>query len=193
MHAFASNFPGFLSKPVLYFAGLMPAEKSPAGIDVGFISNFNYRHIPKGLQKHYAFPLEVFRDWDTFSNWAGLYAVAGDLSAMVGISPSVLVLFAETLKRRIEAFWPYLEGKAQPPAPLPAVSCTPERLEALRRAFAKKPFSFREVLAQFHLLLEDGGLRVAVAQARGLSARKSAHRRRHLFGNRGLGQRADRS
>ncbi|MGK5090121.1 GH3 auxin-responsive promoter family protein [Bdellovibrionota bacterium FG-2] len=145
LHSFAREFTGFLGKPVLYFAGMLPSERSPAGIDMGFISNFNYRHIPKALQKHYAFPLEVFRNWETFSNWAGLYAVAGDLSAMIGISPSVIEIFAENLERRIEEFWPYLEGTRQPPAPFPPIQCGPARLALLKKAFAKKPFSFREV------------------------------------------------
>ena len=145
LHGFAKGFSGFLAKPVLYFAGMLPAEKSPAGIEMGFISNFNYRNVPPAIQKHYAFPLEVFRNWETFSDWAGLYAIAGDLSAMIGISPSVIEIFSENLERRIGDLWPYLEGKAQPPAPLPPVKCTPERLKLLKKAFAKKPFAFQEV------------------------------------------------
>src|SRR5207253_2833872 len=60
------EFRGFLNHKVLYFAGMHPSERSPTGVEVGFISNFNYRHIPPLLQKAYAFPADVFRDWSTF-------------------------------------------------------------------------------------------------------------------------------
>lgn len=145
IHSFVSRFPGFMRNPVLYFASTLPAEKSPAGIDVGFISNFNYRNIPPFLQKHYAFPLEVFRDSDTFFKWGPLYALATDLSALIAITPSMVEQFAQRIEAQLSSYWPYLEGKSIPPAPLPPLKVSPERLATLRQALGRHPFRFREV------------------------------------------------
>lgn len=128
----ARTHPGLLTKPVLYFAGSMPQEKSPAAVEVGFISNFNYRTVPAFLRRLYAFPVEVLRDTETFFRWGPLYALATDLSAMVGISPAILTRFFEGLVERWDLYAPILEGRAAPPTPLPSVKVSPGRLALLR-------------------------------------------------------------
>lgn len=146
LHQFTRRFPDFLAKPVLYFAAALPAERSPAGVEVGFISNFNYRHIPGFLQKHYAFPLESFRDSETFLKWAPLYALQTDLSAMIAITPSMVEQFAERIEAGFESVYlPALEGQIALPAGLPPLKATAERIALLKRAFLMRPFSFREV------------------------------------------------
>lgn len=144
LHGLAARFRDFLGKPVLYFAATLPTEKSPAGIERGFISGYNYRNIPPLLAKKYAFPLSVFRDRETFFRWGPLYALATDLSAMIAITPSMLEQFALALETNLESYWPYLEKGGSPPG-LPPVKCAPARLAQLRAAFARGPhFSFKE-------------------------------------------------
>jgi hypothetical protein len=147
LHSLASRFSDFLSEPVLYFAATLPSEKSPAGIEKGFISGYNYRNIPPLLAKKYAFPLEVFRDRELFFRWAPLYALATDLSAMIAITPSMVEQFARALEENLESYWPYLESSTplSPEAGLPVVKCSPDRAKHLRKVFRKGfPFSFRE-------------------------------------------------
>ena len=134
LHGLARAHRGLLRKPVLYFAGSMPQERSPAGVDVGFISNYNYRNIPAFLRRLYAFPVEVLRDGETFFEWGPLYALATDLSAMVGITPAIMVRFFERMIAQMDRYWPILEGIEDPPAPLPKVSVSPARLRLLRAA-----------------------------------------------------------
>jgi hypothetical protein len=143
LHSLAARFPGFLTAPVLYFAATLPTERSPAGIEVGAISSFNYRKVPALLRRLYAFPLEVFADDATFFTWGPLYALATDLSAMISITPAMVVRFAEALQANRALYLPILEGRAQPPAPLPPVRVSPARRALLLRALAQTPVSFR--------------------------------------------------
>ncbi len=142
LNALVRRHAGMLRGPILYFAGSMPVERSPTGVEVGFISNYNYRNIPAYLRKLYAFPLEVLADAETFFDWGPLYALAADLSAMIGITPAILVRFAERLAARADTYLPILEGRADPPAPLPKVHVTPARLRAIREALRGGDFLF---------------------------------------------------
>ncbi|MGE3262082.1 MAG: GH3 auxin-responsive promoter family protein [Bacteriovoracia bacterium] len=149
LHSLTQRFKDFLGKPVLYFAATLPTEKSPAGVEKGFISGYNYRNIPPLLAKKYAFPLGVFRDRDFFFRWGPLYALATDLSAMIAITPSMLEQFSLAIEKNIDSYWPYLEGRINsPPADgLPKVKVSAERVALLRNAFKKKEkhFSYRSV------------------------------------------------
>jgi hypothetical protein len=143
LHGLIEKFPGFLNQKVLYFAGMNPSEISPSGIDVGFISNFNYRHIPRMLQKGYGFPKEVFQSWPVFEKWAPVYALATDLSAMIAITPSVLTQFAERIEKNAELYRDILSGKVALPSELPALSVSKKRLELVQAVLSSKKISFR--------------------------------------------------
>lgn len=148
LHSLTQRFKNFLGKPVLYFAATLPSETSPAGVEKGFISGYNYRNIPPLLAKKYAFPLGVFRDRDFFFRWGPLYALATDLSAMIAITPSMLEQFALATEKNFESYLPYLEGRARgaPAEGLPPVKVSAQRVAILRNAFKKGGhFSFREV------------------------------------------------
>ncbi len=132
LRGLTSRFPKLLSQPVLYFAATQPVERSPAGIEVGLISHFNYRTIPAFLRRLYGFPIEVLANEETFSRWGPLYAIATDLSAMVGISPAAISRFFEQLVANRDRYEPILAGRAQPPAPLP-----PIQLGEARRALVR--------------------------------------------------------
>ncbi|MEQ9495519.1 MAG: GH3 auxin-responsive promoter family protein [Deltaproteobacteria bacterium] len=141
LRGLTSRFPKLLSRPVLYFAATKPVEYSPAGIEVGLISHFNYRTIPSFLRKLYGFPIEVLATEELFSRWGPLYAVATDLSAMVGISPAAISRFFEKLLANRDLYEPILAGRAQPPAPLP-----PVRLDDLRRDLVRSVLAGAEDL-----------------------------------------------
>ena len=136
VHALMTRFPGALSCPMLYFAGNSPTERSPAGIEVGRISNFNYRNIPKILQSRYAFPLEVFESTTFFYEWAPLYALATDLSAMVAITPEKLSLFAHCISENRKKFMDFLDGKFHLPHHLPPLKITAQRRQMLRQVLS---------------------------------------------------------
>jgi hypothetical protein len=122
-------YAGILSAPLLYFAGSTPTERSPAGIEVGFISNFNYRNVSPLVRKNYAFPSDVLRDGATFSEWGPLYALATDLSAMVGITPMIIVRFFEGALARADQYIRVLKGKDRVPDGLPPVKATGARVD----------------------------------------------------------------
>lgn len=145
LHSFTTRFKDFMKEPILYFASTLPSEQSPGGIDVGAISGFNYRNIPSLLKRFYGFPLEVFKDSETFFKWGPLYAISQDLSALIAISPSMIIRFAEILEEQISEYWPYLESKRDLPSFLPPIKVSKERVQLLRRAFSQKPFSFKDV------------------------------------------------
>ncbi len=145
VHSLTKRFDGFMAKPVCYFASTLPSEKSPGGVDIGAMSGFNYQNIRGFLKNFYALPLGVFKDSETFFQWAPLYALATDLSSLFAVTPSMILQFAERLEKQIEDYWPYLEGKKAPPAPLPPLRIDPARLEHLKSALAQRPLSFRTI------------------------------------------------
>ena len=131
--SFCQRFPKFLEAPFLFAVASAPADKSPAGIDVGFISYFNYCRIPPLVRKNYALPIEVLRNAETYTQWAPLYAIATDLSAMAAITPAVLSQIARRIQSQINEYWPYLEGRKPMPDGLPAINVSAERLRLLRQ------------------------------------------------------------
>jgi hypothetical protein len=145
LHRVARRFTGLFREPILYFAGPYPSERSPAGVEVGLISNYNYRNIPAFLRRQYAFPLEALRSEEAYSTWRPLYALATDISAIFGIVPTTMVRFFETMAANFDRFEPVLAGRAQPPAPLPPVQVSRERLLRIKRALSRTPFSLREL------------------------------------------------
>ncbi len=149
VHSLCSRFPDFLSAPALYFASTLPTEKSPAGIEKGYISGYNYRNISPLLARKYAFPIEVFRDRETFFRWAPLYALATDLSAMIAITPSMLEQFALAVEENLSSYWPFLEAPIAPAPGLPPAHCPPERLRHLR---AMKEFTFSQAWPSLQFL-----------------------------------------
>jgi hypothetical protein len=145
LYGLARRYRGLLRAPALYFAGAMPQEESPAGIEVGFISNYNYRNIPGFLRKHYALPVEALADGETFFEWAPLYALGTDLSAIFGVTPAIMVRFFERMVTRLDRYWPILAGQASPPAPLPPIAIGERRLAQLKRALARDPFALKDI------------------------------------------------
>lgn len=132
----ARRFPAFLDKAFLFAVATAPEEVSPTGIEVGFISHFNYRSTPEAVRKNYAWPIEILGDSRTCEYWGPLYALARDLGAIAAITPAVITQFGKRLLKNWDSYQPYLDGKEDPPAPLPPLGMSAERLACVRRAFA---------------------------------------------------------
>ncbi|MBK7892034.1 MAG: GH3 auxin-responsive promoter family protein [Bdellovibrionales bacterium] len=141
VHSYLQRFPGFLEKPVLYFAATNSKRVSPAGVESGYISNFNYRNISPLLRTSYAFPYEIFSDASVFDQWSQVYALASDLSAMISVTPSQIELFAKNILKFRDENWPYLTGAKAIPGNLPKIKVSSERLAVLEKAFSNS-FAF---------------------------------------------------
>jgi hypothetical protein len=139
LHANATRFPGFADKPVIYLASVLPQRKSPAGIDIGYISIFNYRHIPAPLKKLYVFPLDVFTNSETFREWAPVFAAASDISAIFAITPIKVEQFWDLIWRERDRILRTLRTTGS------RVPVTPERLAHLERVFAQTQPSLQDL------------------------------------------------
>lgn len=139
------QYPGFLKKPFLFFA--FPGADRPllAGKEVGFISNYNYRHMPKGMLKKYAFPLEIMTSGEVFADWYPLYALRQDLSAMAAITPRAILGLVHAIEQNSSQLLDYLSGKMKIPSRLPQLDVSSQRLAHLRVALKRPRINFREI------------------------------------------------
>lgn len=137
---------------LLYFAGSLPSEKSPIGIDVGLISAYNYSHIPSLFKKKYALPNEVFRDREIFFKWAPLYALANDISVFIAITPSIIERFLlEITKNR--SFYIQQINHPKVPENLPPVIFTKDRIHFLKNALEQEVITIALLWPNFELLV----------------------------------------
>jgi hypothetical protein len=141
IYSLLKRFPNFFRKKAIYFASALPQEKSPAGVDVGFISGHNYRHLPKIIQRAYGFPIEIFAKPTLFEVWAPFYAVIADLSAMIAITPGRVRLLAENITSRKVQILKVLDERKFPDG-LPFPKITSARLEIIRKALAAPILDF---------------------------------------------------
>lgn len=129
LHANARRFPGFGAKPVIYLASVLPQRQTSAGVDVGYISIFNYRNIPAPLRKLYAFPLDVFTNAESLREWGPVYAAATDISAIFAITPVKISEFIDLVWRERERILKVLRAGGRIPV-------TRARLDHLERLFS---------------------------------------------------------
>jgi GH3 auxin-responsive promoter len=145
MHSLMRRYPRFLKEKVLYITGPKFGVSSPSGIEVGYISYYSYKHVTPLLRRKYILPIEALASGDTFLEWAPIYAVARDLGAVLCVTPNKLPLLIDALKPRFDRALPYLAGEKRPPAPLPPIRVSRERLARLERAFGRERVSFSEI------------------------------------------------
>lgn len=125
---------GFARAPVLYFAGMHPTVRTSAGVDVGYISNFNYRRVPKPLRRMYAVPAEVLQSEEIYTSHAPVYALCRDLSAMFAIAPNRIVAFAQSMVQQVDEIVARLEGRLPVASGLPPLHISSQRLALVREA-----------------------------------------------------------
>ena len=127
--------PHIPAAPVLLLANAGSHPPSPTGVPVGYATGYIIAKMPPWARRALVIPWAVYERPDLWDDWAPLYAVAKDLSMAVGLSAGWLANFHRALLERMDSYWPYLEGRAEPPPPLPPVRVRPRRLKHLRDAF----------------------------------------------------------
>ncbi len=151
IYSLLKRFPKFFRKKAIYFASALPQEKSPAGVEVGFISGHNYRHLPRIIQRAYGFPIEIFAKPALFEVWAPFYAVAADLSAMIAITPGRVRLLAENIAARKGQILKTLEeGKLPDGLPFPKISSA--RMMIIRKALAAPDLNFGDLWPNLEMI-----------------------------------------
>lgn len=71
---------------------------------------------------------------------------------MFAITPASLVQLAARIRANLDRYWPILEGRVRPPAPLPMPALAAGRLAQLRRALRAEPFCFKDVWPALQLI-----------------------------------------
>lgn len=131
LHHVLSKYKSFINLPVLYLASTNPTEKTKHGIDIGYISNYNYRNIPGFLKSKYVLPNEVLRDGKTFEKFGHLYTLASDLSAIISVTPLSLQQFYNRIIGDYDGCLEQLENPSLDPG-LPDLKISRERLSYLK-------------------------------------------------------------
>lgn len=145
VHGFIKHYHNFLKHPVLYFAAADPGETTSVGIEIGFISNYNYRTIPGPLRSQYAFPREIFRDTATFAKCSPIYALEKDLSAMFAVTPLSFKQLINNMRANKEYILKSLTSKAPPEAGLPEPHISEERLAAVTSCLMNDDVRFKKL------------------------------------------------
>ena len=140
MHRLSVVRPHIPFKPMLTFSHVGSRPPSPTGIPVGSATSYYQRFLsPRAHRMMHVIPWEVYEQTESglFRDWAPLYALTRDVSMARSLTAGWITLFFERLLADIESYWPYLEGRAQPPAPLPPVEIGRRRLRHLHEVFGR--------------------------------------------------------
>lgn len=102
-HAYKAHPNAFLGK-ALYFNGSAGKVKTETGIDCGTMSGFNFRNLPKIVQKVYALPYEVSVIDDSFARFycMVLLSIPQDITLMVAITGAPILSFVNALMNQTE-------------------------------------------------------------------------------------------
>lgn len=128
---------------MLFSAGLLGS--SPAGVPVGYMSGRLLSNVTGWKQRLTAIPHAVVSRPEFWLKYAPLYAVTRDVSLVLGLTAGWVARFHESLIDQMDSYWPFLEGRVHPPAPLPRLSISRGRLQYLRSVFENGSPSFRTI------------------------------------------------
>jgi len=134
VHTYLRRFPRFLKTPVFYLAAHGPFGTTPGGVEVSYISNYNFRHLPAYMRAFYGAPTEILKDEETVLKWRPLYVLAQDASAFLSVTPSIIVALFKQIQDRGPELYGYLSGKTPLPAELPPLKVSRARLDQLEKA-----------------------------------------------------------
>lgn len=138
MHRLSVVRPHIPFAPMLTFSNVGSRPPSPKGVPVGSATSYYQRFLsPRMHRMMHVIPWEVYKQTESglFRDWAPLYALTRDVSMARALSAGWITAFFERLLANVESYWPYLEGRAQPPDPLPPVEIGRRRLRHLRETF----------------------------------------------------------
>lgn len=102
-HAYNAHPKAFLGK-ALYFNGSAGKIKTELGVDCGTMSGFNFRNLPKIVQKVYALPYEISVIEDSFARFycMVLLSIPQDITLMVAITGAPILSFVNALTNETE-------------------------------------------------------------------------------------------
>ncbi len=152
VHGLLRRYPRFIAQPALYFAATDPALHSPTGIEIGFISNYNYRTIPALLRRQYAFPRELLRDAATFDRYSAVYALQGDLSSMFAVTPLSIKRLIANVREHSDFILGCLSGDVPWDPTLPKPSVAPGRLAHVSRVLRAGDCAFKALWPSLEFL-----------------------------------------
>jgi len=132
--SYLGRFPEFLRKPFFYLGACGPMGQSPSGVEISYISYYNYLHLPKIVRSFYGIPFEVLRDDETMIRWRPLYALAQDTSAIAAVAPTEVISLLLQIQTRGRELYEYLSRQRRWPEGLPPLYASAERLRILQEA-----------------------------------------------------------
>jgi len=144
IHSLTQRFKGFFQEKILYLVAVDANKVTKAGTPSGWISNFNYRNLPTFIKRFYAMPAEVFANQEVYEEWAAVYALATDLSAIFAVTPMVIDAFYARCMDNFKDYLPYLLGEASLPDYLPPLKISSKRKAYLRKLNTAK-LSFKQL------------------------------------------------
>lgn len=132
LHALNEEFSHLYVNKILSLTCMDPSEKTPAGISIGMVSNFTHHRHPEIFKQFFAVPEGLYVNVETFKEWAPLYALASDLSAIFAVTPMVIEEFYHLCADRIYDYMPYLTKTKKLPGTLPPLNISKQRIDYLR-------------------------------------------------------------
>lgn len=144
-YSLLQRYPKFLKEKMLYLAAWETGIQSPANVEMGLISHYNYKNLPRLIQSFYALPIEVFRDETTFNEWAPAYALAHDLSAVFAVVPIVIDTFLKRCLENINTYLPYLLNEKTMPGDLPSLNISKERMLYLKKLNYNATLHYKDI------------------------------------------------
>lgn len=142
IHLLTQN-PNLLVRPTLLLSAPAKQQRSPAGIEVGYSSNYNARSLKS--RSFNVLPAAVYRDEETLTQWGPLYAMAFDISHIVGMAPARIAAYLAQLADRLADYRPYLRGEKPVAADLPPLRIAPRRLDVIEQALTQSSFRMRDL------------------------------------------------
>ena len=145
IYSMTQRFPGFFKEKLVYLVAVNSCKTTPAGIPLGWVSNFNHNNLPAVVKRFYALPDEVFANTEIYEQWAPLYALAVDLNAIFSVTPMVIDAFYRRSVEQFLYFLPYLLEEEDVPEFLPPLQITRKRQHYLRELATNSRRSFKDL------------------------------------------------
>ncbi len=133
------EYPGFFGGKVLSLASPFTGELSPSGIPVGLLSTSFYYRAPAFLDFLLGIPSAVFRSELIFEEWGPVYAMAADLSSIIGMTPLGVCRVFHAMEAKWGTYRDLLVGHTSLPPGLPRLRISRRRRKELQTFFAEFP------------------------------------------------------